>query len=118
MARKKKTIENEVIKRMKDLGVYKDEYRNTINIFVDMLHQYEILQEQFEASNYKVEEPYTNKSKATNMRKTPLLSALEKLRMDLATYSTLLCLNPRGFSKSKQEKPGRPGLAEILSSMN
>lgn len=117
IARKKKTIESEVIKRMKELGVYKVEYRNTINIYVDMLHQYESLNKEFEDSGYQVEEPYTNKAGATNMRKTPTLAALEKLRMDLATYSNLLCLNPREHIKSKTDQTGKSSLASVLEKM-
>lgn len=82
---------------MKDLGVYKTEYRNIVNIFISMLHQYEVYEDKFEDSGYKIEEEYTNKAGATNMRKTPLLSAMEKMRMGIVKYSNLLYFNFKSF---------------------
>ena len=76
MARKKETIEKQVIKEMKDLGVYRPEYKKVIKIFAGMVHQYEIFEKQFEESGYKIEEEYTNKAGATNMRKVPLYTAM------------------------------------------
>jgi len=118
LARKKNTIRNQVKKHMEELGVYKPEYKTTIDIFVDMLHQYEVFMEQFEASGYKVEEEYTNKAGATNMRKTPLLTAIEKLRVDIATYSNMLCLNPRALEKVTAEKQSGSKLASVLSELD
>ena len=118
MARKKETIEKQVVGRMKELGVYKTEYRNIINIFVGMLHQYEIYGDKFEKSNYQIEEEYTNKAGATNMRKTPLLSAKEKLRMDIATYSNMLCLNPKSFESVTVETTKTSKLASILNELD
>lgn len=118
LARTKNTIKKQVIKHMKDLGVYKPEYKTTIDIFVGMLHQYETFEEQFEESGYKIEEEYTNKAGATNMRKTPLFSAMEKLRMDIATYSNLLCLNPKSLEKVTTEKQNKSKLASVLSELD
>ncbi len=118
MARQKNTIKRQVINHMKELGVYKKEYKTTIDIFVSMLHQYEYFEEKFEKSNYQVEEEYTNKAGATNMRKTPLLSAMEKLRMDIATYSNMLCLNPKSLEKVTAESGGGSKLASVLSELN
>ena len=115
LARQKNTIEKQVVERMKKLGVYKVEYRNTINVYVDMLHQYEVLTERFEEDGYKVMEEYTNKAGATNMRKTPVFGALEKLRMDLVAYSNVLCLNPKSIESIKIEKSNGSNLADVLS---
>lgn len=117
MARKKDTIKKEVIKNMKELGTYKKEYRTTIDIFVDMVHQYEVFTEEFEEQGYKVEEEYTNKAGATNMRKTPIYSALEKLRMDISTYSNLLCLNPKSLENITAEKNNKSKLADVLNKL-
>ena len=115
MARQKTTIRKQVIENMKELGIYKKEYRATIDIFVDMVHQYEAFTEEFEASGYKVQEEYTNKAGATNMRKTPIYSAIEKLRMDISTYSNLLCLNPKSLEKVTTESNNASKLASVLS---
>lgn len=114
MARKKDTIKKQVIENMKELGVYKKDYRTTIDIFVDMVHQYELFSEQFEESGYQVQEEYTNKAGATNMRKTPIYSALEKLRMDISTYSNLLCLNPKAIESVTAESQNTSKLASVL----
>ena len=117
MARTKKSIRAETIKNMKALGTYKPEYNNVIDIFVGMLHQYENFQAEFERSGYKIEEEYTNKAGATNMRKTPLFSAMEKLRMDIATYSDKLGLNPKALESITTESANKSKLASVLSKL-
>lgn len=117
MARQKATIRKQVIENMKELGIYKKEYRTTIDIFVDMVHQYEVFSEQFAEQGYRVEEEYTNKAGATNMRKTPIYGALEKLRMDISTYSNLLCLNPKALESVTAEKQNKSKLADVLSKL-
>ncbi len=102
---------------MKELGIYRKEYRTTIDIFVDMVHQYEVFTEEFEKQGYKVQEEYTNKAGATNMRKTPIYSAMEKLRMDISTYSNLLCLNPKSLENVTAEKQNKSKLAEALNKL-
>lgn len=116
MARKKKSIKSQVVKDMKELGVYRVEYRNDINIYVDMIHQWEVLSERFAESGYLVEEEYTNKAGATNMRKTPTLATLEKLRVDIAQYSDRLCLNPKSLERVTVEKNTTSKLASVLNS--
>lgn len=91
---------------MKHLGVYKDDFEQTIDIYVGMLAQYQAFEQQFEESGYQITDEYTNKAGATNERKTPIYSAMESLRKDLATYSNLLCINPKSFESVK--KPDVP----------
>lgn len=117
MARTRQTIRNQIVKNMKDLGVYKSQYRNTIDVFADMVHQYEIFTKQFEEQGYSVEEEYTNKAGATNMRKTPIYSAMEKIRMDISTYSNLLCLNPKALESVTAESNNKSKLASVLSKL-
>lgn len=100
---------------MKELGIYKKEYMEVINIFAGMIQQYEIFEEQFEESGFTIEEEYTNKAGATNMRKTPLYTAMESLRKDIATYSNILCLNPKALEGIKQEQESKSSLADVLS---
>src|SRR5699024_1480872 len=115
--RTREEIHNDVISKMTELGVFKDEYMNTINVYVDMLHQYEILTQQFNDAGFKVEEEYTNKAGATNMRKTPVFGALEKLRMDLVAYSNILCLNPKSIESINVEKGKTSSLADVLKKL-
>ena len=117
LARKKSTIEKNIINEMKALGIYKPEYRKMIKIFAGMIHQYEVFEEQFETNGYKIEEAYTNKAGATNMRKVPLYTAMESLRKDIAAYSDRLCLNPKSLESVKIEQEGKSTLASVLSKL-
>lgn len=102
----KEEIRNNVVANMKHLGVYRDDFENTIDVYVDMLIQYEAFRDQFNSTGFKITDQYTNKAGATNERKTPVYTALESLRKDIAKYTDLLCLNPRAYEKVK--KPDVP----------
>ncbi|MBL1226596.1 P27 family phage terminase small subunit [Enterococcus sp. BWR-S5] len=101
----KRTLKNSVVRSMEELGKYKKEYEIIIDIFVDLLDQYQHLYNEFEASSYKITADYTNKAGATNERKVPLVTALESLRKDIMNYSDRLCLNPKALNETKNKKP-------------
>jgi len=109
-------IKQDVITAMKELGVYKEQYNETINIFVDMIHQYESLTKQFKEGGYEVTEEHTNAVGAVNTKKRPILTAIEKLRVDIATYSNILCLNPRHLRESVA-KEKQSSITELLEKM-
>lgn len=94
-------IKQDVINHMQELGTYRAEFSDTINIFVDMLHQYEHLTNQFKDEGYEVTEEHTNSVGAVNTKKKPILTAIEKLRMDIATYTNILQLNPRHLGETE-----------------
>ncbi|MGG4312527.1 P27 family phage terminase small subunit [Bacillus anthracis] len=95
-------LKENVIANMKHLGVYRDDFEHTIDIYVGMLAQYKAFERQFEESGFKITDSYTNKAGATNERKTPIYTAMEALRKDLANYSNLLCLNPKSYERIKK----------------
>lgn len=95
-------LKESVIANMKHLGVYRDDFEHTIDIYVGMLAQYKAFERQFEESGFKITDSYTNKAGATNERKTPIYTAMEALRKDLANYSNLLCLNPKSYERIKK----------------
>lgn len=113
----KKQIEKTITSQMKALGIYRQEYSTVIEIFAGMVSQYQAFVKDFESQGGKIEEEYTNKAGATNMRKTPTYSAMEKMRMDIATYSNLLCLNPKSLETVTAESQGKSKLAEALSNL-
>jgi len=115
MARKKESIKNQVVSDMKKLGTYKVEYRDIINTYVNMIHEYEVLSEKHEESGFKLEEEYTNKAGATNMRKTNILGRIEKLELSMAQYSDRLCLNPKALENVTADKETKSKLASVLS---
>ena len=100
------------------METYKTEYNRLIEIYAGMLHQYISFEKQFEESGYQVEEEYTNKAGATNMRKVPLYTAMESLRKDIASYSDRLQLNPKSLNVEppKKENKGSP-LDQFLAGM-
>lgn len=101
----RRTLKNSVVKSMEELGKYKKEYDIIIEIFVDLLDQYQHLYEQFEGSSYQITEEYTNNAGAINERKVPLVTALETLRKDILNYSDRLCLNPKALNEAKKTAP-------------
>lgn len=104
----KKKLRDDIVAKMKHLGVYSENYDHTIDTYVGMLRQYLTFEKQFEESGYQITDEYTNKAGATNERKTPIYTAMESLRKDLAKYSDLLGLNPRAADKlKKREVPVR-----------
>lgn len=80
---------------MKALGNYKPEYGDVVNVYVDLLIQYQLYSERYEKMGFPVSEDYTNKAGATNQRKVPILTALETIRKDILTYSDRLGFNPK-----------------------
>ncbi len=116
--RTKDRIKRTIVERMKVLGTYKPQYLELINIFSGMIHQYEMFEAEFIENGSKIEEKYTNKSGATNMRKTPLFSAIENLRRDIAMYSDKLMLNPKSYiahSSNCDESDSK--LTEVLNNL-
>lgn len=102
---------------MKTLGTYKEEFTEVINIFTGMLQQYETFEEAFAESGFMIEEEYTNKAGATNMRKVPLYTAMESLRKDIATYSNLLRLNPKSLSEEVSDPNKQSKLSTLLNTL-
>lgn len=102
---------------MRELGIFKDEYWDIIDIYSSLLHQYYTFESQFEESGYQVEEEYTNKAGATNMRKTPTYQAMETIRKDLVTYSDRLGLNPKALESITAEKASTNKLEKLFGDL-
>ncbi len=117
VAKTKLGFKRAINKSLRDLGIYKKEYDEIIDIYCGLLHQYQVFEEEFEKSGYKIEEEYTNKAGATNMRKTPLYTAMESLRKDIATYSDRLGLNPKSLESITSEKKESSKLEQVLSKL-
>ncbi|WP_207204747.1 P27 family phage terminase small subunit [Miniphocaeibacter massiliensis] len=110
-------LKKDTIKEMEELGIYKTQYNRIIGIYAGLLRQYISFEKQFENSNYQIEEEYTNKAGATNMRKTPLYSAMESLRKDIVTYSDRLGLNPKSLESISAEKKSTSKLDIMLANL-
>ncbi|MHC5250464.1 P27 family phage terminase small subunit [Enterococcus sp. LJL90] len=108
----KDTIKRRTVKRMKELGVYKVQYTQLIDVFVDMLHQYNYLTNEFEESGYQV----MIETEKSDGKKSPILATLETLRKDIGVYSDKLMLNPKTNVSGAKKGPSKQStLAQFLN---
>ena len=87
----KDTIKRRTISYMKELGTYKKQYNQLIDVYSDLLLQYYILTKEFEDSGYQV----MIQTEKSDGKKSPILATLENLRKDIGTYSDRLLLNAK-----------------------
>ena len=93
----KDTIKRRTISYMKELGTYKKQYNQLIDVYSDLLLQYYILTKQFEESGYEV----VMETEKSGGKKSPILATLENLRKDIGTYSDRLLLNAKANKDSE-----------------
>lgn len=91
------TIKRRTISYMKELGTYKKQYNQLIEVYSDLLYQYYILTKQFEESGYEV----IMETEKSGGKKSPILATLENLRKDIGTYSDRLLLNAKSNKDSE-----------------
>lgn len=108
----RQTIIDRTVRYMKELGTYRTQYKQIIEIYADMMYQYNYLSREFERSNFAV----SVDTERSGGKKSPILVSLENLRKDIGTYSDKLMLNAKTYNaeieKSQEEKSA---FAEILS---
>ena len=104
---------NRTIKDMKNLGVYKPEFNEIINIYAGLVHQYSVVLEKFEEGGYQFE----TETAAGNPKKSGVASALETLRKDILQYSDRLCLSPRSIENVTAEVGNTSVLSTVLSGL-
>ena len=110
-ATEKEKIKRKTVAEMKKLGVYKKEYGRVIEIYAELVAQYEKLNRDFEEGGYKFE-VITAQGGA---KKAPIVATLETLRKDILTYSDRLCLNPKAIETvTTDSKKGQSKLAGML----
>ena len=97
---KRQTIKERTIRYMKQLGTYKVQYNQAIEIYADMIYQYNFLSREFEKSGFAV----TVETERSGGKKSPILVSLENLRKDIGTYSDKLMLNAKSYN-AEIEKP-------------
>ncbi len=115
-----KKIQNKTIKNMKSLGTYKPEFDAPVRRYAELSYQFDKLNDKWYEQGCEITEEYTNKSGATNLRKTALYLAIENLRKDLIDMENLFGLTPKGLKaiKSKElEKQNSSKLDSVLENM-
>jgi len=101
---------------MMALGIYKPQFDPVIEIYGQLVEQYEILSQQFIDSGYNFSED-TN----TGTKKAPIVTTLETLRKDILAYSVQLGLTSAALKHIKEESlrdTKKSGLAEALERLN
>ena len=107
------TIKRRTIAYMKELGTYKKQYNQIIEIYTDMMYQYNYLSRKFAEEKFKVMVD-TEKSGG---KKSPILASLENLRKDIGTYSDRLMLNAKTYNAEiEQPKTEKSAFAKLLES--
>lgn len=112
----KKTPERDSIKKrtiqyMKELGTYKVQYNQVIEVFADMLYQYNILSKKFEEMDFET----IVKTERSGGKKSPILTTIENLRKDIGTYSDRLMLNAKTYNAEiEQPKKEKSVFAALL----
>lgn len=86
-------------KKMQTVGVYRKEFDSTISTYAQMKWQCDTLSKEFIENGKEVVEEYTNKSGATNLRKTAEYMVIEVLRKEILVYENTLGLTPTGLKK-------------------
>ena len=102
-------------------GTYRDYFEPVIATLSDILEKRDKAKDEFEKSGSKFLILYTNKGKATNPMKNPLLIIWDELNTTALAYWKELGLTPSSFRKMNgssapaEEKPS--GLAAALRSL-
>ncbi|WP_089610082.1 P27 family phage terminase small subunit [Dehalobacterium formicoaceticum] len=109
----KETIKRATIRDMKKLGTHKPEFNRLIDIYAELVHQYQRAVADFEESGYQ----YETETAAGNPKKSGIVSTMENLRKDILAYSDRLCLNPKSLETVTVEVPKKSKLAEALSGL-
>lgn len=116
--KKRKKILRDTKKNMLSLGTYREEFDIIISRYAEMRLQFDTLNEKWYNEGCEITEPYTNKSGATNERKTALYLAIEKLRTELTNMENLFGMTPKGLKVIKKkglEQRKRSALDKMLS---
>ncbi|WP_419877737.1 P27 family phage terminase small subunit [Brevibacillus centrosporus] len=110
----KETIKRATIADMKALGVHKPQYNRLIDIYAELVFQYNTLTIEFEEGGYQ----YEVSTDQGGAKKSPILASLETLRKDILAYSDRLCLNPKSLETVTTDKKKKSALAAALEGLS
>lgn len=107
----KETIKRATIADMKALGIHKPQYNRIIDIYAELVYQYNRLTKEFEDNGFE----YEVSTDQGGAKKSPILASLETLRKDILAYSDRLCLNPKSLETVTVEKQKGSKLQNMLA---
>ena len=93
-------FKNQTIREMKNLGIYKQEFLQIIEIYSGLLEQYTRLNEKFVKSGMD----YEVMTMQGGLKKAPIVATLEVLRKDILNYASQLGLTVKGLDSIEVEK--------------
>lgn len=113
------TYEKKIIKAMKAVNTYRDEFGQTIKTLAKIYEQFDEAKAQFERTGGQYVIKHTNKNGNTNIIKNPLYRIVEEMEEKILAYNRELGLTPTGYKKimNKFEKEKRSELAEALKAL-
>lgn len=109
-----RVVIDKTVQDMKSLGVYKAEYIPIIELYSELVVQYNTISQKFRNSGMR----YQTKTSDGGYKKAPIVATLESLRKDILAYSDRLCLNPKSLESVTIETPEKSGLAAILKELS
>lgn len=110
----KHSIKAATIKDMKALGIHKPEYNRIIDIYSDLVFQYNEAMDAFEENGRQ----YEVETAAGGTKKSATAASLEILRKDIITYSDRLGLTPKALEAITAEQRKESKLSQILGSFD
>lgn len=90
--------EQEIARRMTQLGIYKPEFDETIRRYRKLSEEFARIYGEYRKNGYPFEV-----SGPQGVKKAPVVVTLEALRRDLLDLEDALGLNPRGLKKLQEE---------------
>ena len=109
----------EIIKRMKAIGTYREEFTPTIERLARLYCQRDKLEIQYDESGGNPVIMHTNKAGATNPTKNPFLTARDEVYSQLLSHERELGLTPSALKKMNEQALRSPvkatGFAAALS---
>jgi hypothetical protein len=106
------SIKKRTIQYMQELGTYKTQYNQVIEIYSDMIYQYNILSKKFEETDFET----MVETERSGGKKSPILITLENLRKDIGTYSDRLMLNAKTYNAEiEQPKKEESAFSKLLN---
>ena len=95
----KKKIKDKITAYMETLGIYKEQYSESVSILANMLFDLETAEKEFTKNGRKFLIEYTNKNGSTNFIKNPNYQIIENLRRDSINVMKELGITPQGLKK-------------------
>lgn len=94
------------------LGVYKPEFDPVIEVYGQLMEQYDELTRRFESSGLDFEE-----ATASGTKKAPIVTTLESLRKDVLSYASQLGLTPQGLLRTDESAFKKKNVSALTAAL-